>query len=48
MGRFRFVSEGAYMFNLKTTNLKAGPYVLVVRIAGDPTLHAVPFLIRVP
>ena len=47
-GRFRFVAEGAYLFNLKTTNLKAGPYVLVVRVAGDPTLHAVPFLIREP
>jgi hypothetical protein len=48
LGRFRFVSDGAYLFNLKTTGLKAGPYVLVVRIAGDATLHAVPFLIREP
>ena len=48
LGRFRFVSDGAYLFNLKTTNLKAGPYVLVVRVAGDPALHAVPFRIREP
>jgi hypothetical protein len=46
LGRFRFTAEGTYMFNLKTTGLAAGPYVLVVRIAGDATLHAVPFLIR--
>jgi uncharacterized delta-60 repeat protein len=48
LGRFRFVAEGAYLFNLKTTNLKAGPYVLVVRVAGDSALHALPFLIREP
>jgi uncharacterized delta-60 repeat protein len=48
LGRFRFVSDGAYLFNLKTKGLKAGPYVLVVRVAGDTALHAVPFLIREP
>ena len=46
LGRFRFVSDGAYLFNLKTTGLKPGPYVLVLRIAGDTALYAVPFLIR--
>ena len=46
LGRFRYVSDGAYMFNLKTTGLQTGPYVLVLRVAGDTTLHAVPFLIR--
>jgi hypothetical protein len=46
LGRFRFVADGAYLFNLKTTNLSAGPHLLVVRVAGDPTLQAVPFLIR--
>ena len=46
LGRFRFVAQGAYLFNLKTTGLTSGQYVLVVRVAGDTSLHAVPFLIR--
>lgn len=41
---FRFDTSlggtGGYIFNLRTTGLSMGTYVVVFQAAGDPTLHA--------
>lgn len=37
---------GGYIFNLKTTGLSTGTYVLVFRVGADPTAHAVQFKVR--
>ena len=42
---FRFAS-GGYMFNLKTTGLASGTYLLYFTIQGDPTPHSVQFVIK--
>jgi hypothetical protein len=31
--------NGGYIFNLKTTGLATGTYVLTFTVAGDPTTH---------
>lgn len=43
---FQNSSGGQYRFNLKTTGLAAGDYVLGFTVAGDPIIHTVPFTIR--
>ncbi len=46
-GYFRYEPGlAAYMFNLKTTGLPAGSYLLNFRVAGDPTVHSVMFGLR--
>ncbi|MBV9927595.1 MAG: carboxypeptidase regulatory-like domain-containing protein [Acidobacteria bacterium] len=42
---FRFDS-GGYIFNLKTTGYPAGTYNLGFTVGGDPTPHAVQFVVR--
>ncbi|MBV8857388.1 MAG: carboxypeptidase regulatory-like domain-containing protein [Acidobacteria bacterium] len=42
---FRFDS-GGYIFNLKTTGYPAGTYNLGFTAGGDPTTHAVQFVVR--
>jgi hypothetical protein len=42
---FRFDS-GGYIFNLKTTGYPSGTYNFGFTVAGDPTTHAVQFVIR--
>lgn len=46
---FRFVNfegQGGYIFNLKTTGLATGTYVLLFSAGGDPSMHAVGFQIK--
>lgn len=42
---FRLTGAG-YLFNLQTTGLASGAYQLLIRVSGDPVIHAVPFSIR--
>ena len=44
--RFRFVSGGEYIFNLKTTGLSRGTYALTFTATGDPIPHQVQFQVR--
>ena len=47
--RFRYFGprhSGLYFFELKTRGFAPGTYQLLVRVAGDPTPHAVTFRIR--
>ncbi|PYQ47472.1 MAG: hypothetical protein DMF59_18750, partial [Acidobacteria bacterium] len=44
--QFQNARGGSYMFNLKTTGLSAGNYVFGFTVAGDPTVHTVPFVIQ--
>jgi len=39
-------SSGAYKYNLKTTGLTTGSYVLVFKVGGDPVTHGARFQIR--
>ncbi|MCU1246608.1 MAG: hypothetical protein JWN02_2518, partial [Acidobacteria bacterium] len=45
---FRFVpgDDGNYRFNLKTTGLANGSWLLGFKAAGDPTIHTAPFSIH--
>jgi hypothetical protein len=46
---FRFTTldgAGGYIFNLQTTGLTTGTYVLVFKAAGDPLTHGVQFQIK--
>ena len=46
---FRFTTfdgAGGYVFNLKTTGLTTGTYVLVFKAGGDPVTHGVRFQIK--
>ncbi len=46
---FRFTAfgdAGGYIFNLKTTGLTTGTYVLVFRAGSDPSTHGVQFQIK--
>ena len=42
---FRY-SNGAYVFNLKSTGMGAGTYGLDFVASGDPTVHTVQFRVR--
>jgi hypothetical protein len=44
--RFQNAQGGSYMFDLKTTGLLSGNYVFGFTVAGDPTIHVVPFVIQ--
>lgn len=44
--RFQNAGGGSYLFNLKTTGLVSGSYVLGFRASGDSTIHEIPFSIR--
>jgi hypothetical protein len=37
---------GGYVLNLSTRGLRTGTYSLTIRVAGDPSVHTVPFRIR--
>jgi len=46
---FRFTNfdgGGGYIYNLKTTGLTTGTYVLIFSVAGDPITHSTQFKIR--
>jgi hypothetical protein len=43
--RFRHTGNG-YTYNLKTTGLASGTYLLIFSVANDPVLHSVQFVIR--
>ncbi len=43
---FQNTQGGSYRFNLKTTGLAPGNYVLGFMVAGDPVLHEVPFTLN--
>jgi pimeloyl-ACP methyl ester carboxylesterase len=44
-GNFRFARD-SYIFNLKTTGLGTGTYILYFRCGADPTLHTVRFQLK--
>lgn len=46
---FRFTNfdgDGGYIFNLKTTGMKTGTYVLIFRAGADPVAHTTDFQIK--
>jgi hypothetical protein len=45
---FRYSDDhgGSYQYNLKTTGLTAGTHQFTFTVAGDPTTHTIPVIIR--
>ena len=44
--RFQNAQGGSYLFNLRTTGLTSGDWVLGFKAGADPTIHEIPFSLR--